>query len=153
MEFVINLNMTSNELFHTLNQTIIEDVYTFTGKKYKTEDIRKGFKYEKDVNMNKEHPKIAKVHVLDYKDGQRFKIQYSSPKKKSIVSYNIESETGQKICLNYKEEIFTRQKENETFIEIPCRKVDKIPFLKKLQFHSLENKIKKERGKKNEQIK
>ena len=151
MEFLINLNVTSNELFRALNNTIIEDVFAFTGKKLKNEDIKKGFKYEKDVNMNKSHPKIAKVDVLEYKEGNTFTIQYSSSQKKSIVTYKIESESCNKVCLDYKENLFLNRKDDKgiyRFVEVPCEKVEKVPFLKKIQFHSLEKEIIKRRGEK-----
>ena len=149
MELITRLNISPTELFARLNQSLIDDIYAYTGKKITDQDIQKGLHYQKDIHMNKKHPCYATVEIKDYQKDKTYTISYSSPKRKSLITYIVYQISEYQLELHYQEHILLHKKNqfgDYEFVEVSQQgKLNRVPFFKKIQFRSLVKNIQKQR--------
>lgn len=149
MELITQLNVSPTELFSRLNQSLIDDIYAYTGKKISDQDIQKGFQYQKDINMNKKYPCYATVEIKDYQRDKSYTIEYSTIKRKSLVTYIVHQISEYQLELHYQEHISLYKKNHSgdyEFVEVSLKgRMHKVPFFKKIQFRSLVKDIQKQR--------
>lgn len=148
MEFTIELPVSANELFTCLNQSIIDDIFTYIGKKTKTEEIKEGFSYKKNISSNTQKPEYAYVTLVDYKPHKTYTVLYESDKRKTRVQYIVKEIEETKIEILYREELeklVKDEKGNHLFLKVENDNKGKVPLFKKIQFRQVTKTIKKKR--------
>ncbi|MDQ0360213.1 DUF3284 domain-containing protein [Breznakia pachnodae] len=148
MEFTIELPVSANELFTCLNQSIIDDIFTYIGKKTKIEEIKEGFSYKKNISSNSQKPEYAYVTLTDYQPYKTYTVLYESNKRKTKVQYKVKEIEESKIEILYSEELEKLVKDDkgeQIFMKVENDNKGKVPLFKRIQFRQVIKTIKKKR--------
>lgn len=108
MKVIRTLKITSDEFYDYLESQFINEVKKSTQRDIKPKDIKKGFKYSKDPEVE---AKRIDIEVLDYTRGMSYSSKAKSYTDHTIVRYDTEqTNDGLKITFEQELSSFDQQK-------------------------------------------
>lgn len=100
MEYNVKMNVTAEEFFDTLAQSIAFDISESTGKKVKAKNLKRGLSYTKKFGKRK----TAKVTITKFERPYHYQAKFESVGGTNFIAYEIE-ELSDGIGISYSEKV------------------------------------------------
>lgn len=104
MEIDLELEISKEEFFEFLYDSIIHDVEESTGKIISHEEVVEGFEYDKKLKTQVGRLGEASIILSEFKPYSKYVAEFRSNQGTNITSYEITSIEDQKISVKYIEE-------------------------------------------------
>ncbi|MGO1368484.1 MAG: DUF3284 domain-containing protein [Senegalia sp. (in: firmicutes)] len=103
MKVSLDLQVSKEEFFDFLYNSVIKDVKESTGKDLSKEDIVEGFKYEKILKTRVGELGEIKISLVEFNLYKKYKARYESKQGENIIEYDVNSLSDEKIKVIYRE--------------------------------------------------
>ena len=110
MEVNLLLNVTSEEFFDFLYESIINDIKESTNKTVTRKDIKGGYRYKKEMKNKMGRQGTATILIREFVPNKTYVAVFESNQGENIISYNVEELEENKIGVTYNEEYIASDK-------------------------------------------
>lgn len=104
MEVSVDLNVSKEDFFDFLYESVINDIKESTGKIISRDKVAKGYTYEKNVKNNKGKLINIKITIMDFTPCESYIARVRTEQGENRMSYLIDELGEEKINVTYKEE-------------------------------------------------
>ena len=102
MELKVNMDVSADEFFNVLAESIIYDIKESTNKTITRDKIRKGYSYTKTLKTRLGKDGKVKVTIKDF-DDSKYVASFLSSQGENIVSYEVEELDDKSLNVKYTE--------------------------------------------------
>lgn len=131
MKIEKQLNVTADEFFNVVTQSLLHDYKTHTNKTIHESQIKEGLTYNKRINGRSGKNSKVEVKLLKYIPGKVYMVSFDSKIDKITLSYEIQEIDTDHIRIDYEENYVSKsnqpdKKEGFFSKRIKIRKVEKL---------------------------
>ncbi|MBS4535457.1 DUF3284 domain-containing protein [Clostridium sp. D2Q-14] len=110
MQVSLDLDVTKEEFFEFINDSLLQDIKTSTNREVSKEDIKKGYTYEKELKNKLGRAGDVEVNILEFEPCKEYIAEFKSNQGTNRISYNIKNLNDEKINVTYSESYIASDK-------------------------------------------
>ena len=116
MKVIEKLNITPEELYSVMMDSLIQDYKSATKKEIQLEDIHTGFVYKKKSRKRMGFSSTMRVEILELEKNRKYSVMFTTKIEQSISTYEIMPK-GKKNCIvTYTEEFSSAVEDGKKLI-------------------------------------